>query len=460
MSLHAYIDNEVPAFGEWTSETHESQDSKMIQGGAYAFPERGSVGLRCSCLDTEVAAYCTKTAACPTPAANENVALGFWYRLGTKPLDISIILDMKGTFPFLHFCIDADGAVFPYVETDTPPFYYFFTTAFTATVGRWHYLQMILHRAAGAGAATGWAQFYADGELIDTYTSYQNFTKMGGTTYGLYMGCTYLASFSTYVADYDEIKVGDAMADIEPYVPTPADENPSAARTVVLFRKEDTDSHVVVDAAIAAGVPRGNCLGLNCSTDEDLADYATFQDEVEASITNFLTNNPTIAGNCTCFLLGRNVPGSFTAGGSEANHSATSRLMNFGTAFSSDTANPLYNPATVARLTKTLLAGKYLASRCDGADAVALISRAATISALASLADADTLWSDESAYLPSLPCQRLRISTHAITGASFTNDAFVFGDTDPAFGTAGSRVAFADDTADSASGIRTRTAAC
>ena len=459
MTLHAYIDNEVPVIGEWTGQVFSgSAGSNMLQGAAYAWPERGAVGLRCSCLGEEAArTYCFKNGICPTAAAGETVALGFWYRLTTKPDGNSIIITMNGTVDFLTMLITSGGYVYPALAQDTgggPS-----TTGFICTLGRWHYLQVFITRASGPGVADGSASFYADGLLLGSTGAYENFAKTAGDDYDMKMGVTYLPSGSEYVADYDEIKVGDALSDIEPYVPTPADENPSARRTVVIFRRYNTDSHAVVDAAITAGVPRGNCLGVACTTNENLADYATFQSEVENSLTTFLTNNPTIASNCTGFLLARNVPGSFTSGG--VKHSATSRLMNFGTAFSSDTANPLYNPTTVARLTKTLLDGQYLAARCDGADGVALISRAATVSALSALAAADTLYSDESAYLSSLPCRRLRIVTAAMPGGDFVNDAFALGDGgSPTFGSAGSRVAFADDTASSASSLRTGSAAC
>ncbi len=465
MSLHTYIDNEVAAFGEWTSVSFASggdPPSQMLQDAAYAFPppERGALGLRASCLEEGEEAYCLKSAICPTPAAGGTVALGYWYKAVTTPGNNSIIVNMWGSGgTFLAMVISSAGYVYPYLYQDgsggqTCP-------GFTCTTGRWHYLQVIVTRASESGVADGTASYYVDGLLMGSTGAYENFAKTAGTTYTLQMGCAYLAAGSTYVGDYDEIKVGDALSDIESYVPTPADEDedPSARRTVVLFRRYDTDSHAVADAAIAAGVPRGQCLGLACTTNENLADYATFQSEVENSITTFLTNNPTIASNCTCFLLARNVPGSFTSGG--VKHSATSRLMNFGTAFSSDTANPLYNPATVSRLTKTALSGKYLAARCDGADGATLISRAATVGEMTALTDADTLYSDETAYLASLPCQKLRIETAAMPGGDFSDDAFAFGDTGtPSFGSAGSRVAFADDSADSASGLRTGSAAC
>jgi len=223
----------------------------------------------------------------------------------------------------------------------------------------------------------------------------------------------------------------------------------------VLYRSASADSVEFADyCAAELGVPRCNLVPLpNATADETLADYATFQAEVENDLAAWLALNPTVAANVTTFLVGYGVPGCFTHAG--VVHSAASRLMHYGSAFSSGAPNPLYNPSTVERLTATALsaAGVYLACRIDAdtlAHAKEIVNRQSSI---VNLQDADTLYSDDAAYLASLPCQRLRIVTAAL--GEYANDAFVFGDTGtPSFGAAGSRVCFVDDSADAADTLR------
>ena len=138
--------------------------------------------------------------------------------------------------------------------------------------------------------------------------------------------------------------------------------------------------------------------------------------------------------------------------------------MNYGTGFSSGTANPLYNPSTPVRITKTALtaAGVFFASRIDQdtlQHSKDIVDAGVTVDGLSVLAATDKLYSDDSSYLASLDCQHLRIETAAL--ASYANDAFVWGDTStPAFGSAGSRACFVDDSASSAGLLRSGSCAC
>ena len=138
--------------------------------------------------------------------------------------------------------------------------------------------------------------------------------------------------------------------------------------------------------------------------------------------------------------------------------------MNLGAAFSSHTVNPLYDPAAPGRVTVSELRslGAYLAARIDAptlAGAKAIVDAGAAVSALDELPDADTLYCDDATYRASLAAQKLRILTGALS-APHTADAFVWGDTDqPTFGAGGSRVIFADTSADAADTLRATTSA-
>ena len=449
--LH-YIDNEVPTFGEW-----DAVIGQMSRTAEAAWPERGSYGLRSTVSGGNVA-YARKDFA----SAVSSMALGFWFKFPSEPTwedgqyffvararnasrlgwYVALLSDQGNVCLRLVVYAGTGGALYD----DT----------YHLKPGRWYYVAII---AAWNGSA-GTADLYIDGvhrgqalRAVDATSNYPDQIRMGNP-----VNCTGQA----VTLDFDEIKVRDDTTYPEPYVPTPANEYPSAERTVVLWRGASDDSRQFGDYCVAAlGIPRANLIRLdNASADEVLADYATFQAEVEDDIATYLGLHPTVAANCSCFLIGYGVPGCFTE--AALVHSAASRLMNYGTAFSSGTANPLYNPSTVARLTKTALGGKYLCTRIDTATlahAKDMIDRAAIVSALAALADGDKLYSDELAYRASLPCQRLRCLTAAL--GTYSDDAFVWGDTGaPAFDGAGSRACFVDDSDQSALLLRSGSAAC
>jgi len=456
MTLYHYIDNE-PATGEWTSKT-ETGGSTITRSADAAFPERGDYGLRV--LTTGGRAQMNLTTSI-TVAAGGDLFIGFWYCHRADPGDPAyaglLTILQSGTFAglllyrspldYLRIYAYNDAGASANVRDYEPP-----------PTDRWSYVVARFHRATTDVSADGYAALYVDGVLTAQTANIDNFDclasideiRLGEVGYNP----------TGWNVDLDEIKIADAYP--EPYAAPPDDEYPSAARTLILYRQASADSREFADYCVTElGVPRANLVRLdNASANETLADYATFQTELETDLAAYLTRHPTLAGRAMTFLIGYGVPGYFTA--AAVKHSAASRLMNYGTAFASQTANPLYNPDPVARLTKTDLGGKYLATRIDAdsiANAKALIDRAATVAALTTLTDDDTLYSDDDAYLASLPAQRLRILTAALT--TFADDAFIFGDTGtPAFGSAGSRAAFIDDSADAAASLRSAAAAC
>ncbi len=319
--------------------------------------------------------------------------------------------------------------------------------------GRWHYHVL----RSRAGWDDGVMAYWLDGVLVAEFTG----RSMIGLHSRVRVGVA--TSFSPYMSDsfdLDETKVAASYP--EPFAAEPVGEYPSPARTVVLFRGASGESRQFADACVAeCGIPRANLLRLDAaSSAETLGDYATFQSQIENPLAAFLALHPTLAERCMTFLIGYGVPGYFVHAGTV--HSAANRLMNLGTAFSSQAVNPLYAPETVERLSKSGLAGKYLCCRIDAASlqaAVDLLGLGGAISDIFALPDADTLYCDDDAYRASLACQKLRILTAGL--GSFIDDAFVFGNTgDPSFGGAGTRAGFVNPAPGGAASLRSGTCPC
>jgi len=463
MNLLHYIDNEVPwnwpaDCGEWDT-VSKTGSSTIGPSADAAFDERGFMGLRFAGDADGNTASVFKAFG----AGNETLALGLWLRAGALPTNGSYSQSIRVNAPGLGDLFtgrvlkidESTWRVGVYAKEDDGSNHYMASS--DLSVDRWYYVVFLAH----SGSGDGWFKLYVDGVEDASATSLDNDARVLGAQF-LYLGNQGWGYHANAVYDFDEIKIATEYP--EPCVPAPADEYPSATRMVVLYRQASSDSREFADYCVEElGVPRCNLIGLpNASANETLADYAAFGAEVEDGIADYFALNPTVAANCTCFLIGYGVPGYFTHGG--IRHSAASRLMNYGTAFSSGAANPLYNPATVQRLSKTALGGKYLAARIDAATlaaAKAIVDRGLAVWRLAVLAEADKLYSDDADYIASLPCQRLRIVTGGM--AQFADDAFVFGDTGTpsfSFGTAGSRAAFVDTSAEAAESLRSGSSPC
>ena len=459
MSHRHYIDGEPPGFAELDA-VIEAGGSTIEQSADAAWPERGSIGFR-STTDGSAAAYMTKNLG-GSVAAGGDLYIGFWQRVNSEggfrhnPIELRNTAD--DTWVGLLYNQNSRDLLFYARDDDWSS--ELVTLNNLITTGRWHYIVLRVHRASSAVAADGYTSLYLDGELRGTTATVDNFDMMLAPT-ALNVGARFYYR-DGWEVDFDEIKVATTYP--EPYVPTPSSELLSAERTCVLYRRALADSQTFADYCVSQlGVPRANLIPLpDATANETLADYATFQSEVEDGIDDYLALNPTVATNCMAFIVGYGVPGYFTDSGLK--HSATSRLAKYGVAFSSGASNQLYVPgATIARLTLTTLrfVGQHLATRIDApslAEAKTLIDRAATVSALDALADDDTLYADDAAYLASLPCQKLRIITAAL--ALLDAAALVWDDNGADFGTGGSRAIFHNDQADSAELLRSGTARC
>lgn len=430
MSVLHYIDNEVPwgagappaHFGEWDSRT-ELGTSTITRSANAAFPERGAAGLRLVVWTGN--AYMRKDDWCEGVAAGAAIYAGLWIRVQAASTAMMKLLEAALTSgTVLRWYLSATRALQCAALDDGGAQQWASDVSLPAD-DSWVYLATKLTRATTDVAADGRLDVYVDGILRASKTGIDNFDQMAGSAQRLDLGNLWNASAGTTL-DFDEVRVAEAYP--EPYAAAPATDLPCAARTCVLYRRPSADSRTFAQYyASELDVPRANLIGLNtAAADESLPDYATFQSQVEAGLDAYFALHPTVAARCTCLLVGYGVPGYFFS--AAVKHSAASRLMNYGTAFSSQTDNPLYNPSAVARLTQADLAGKYLACRIDAddlANAKSIIDAAAAVSALAELADADTLHSDDAAYKASVSCQHLRVLTAGLGG--YGDDALIWG---------------------------------
>ena len=429
MSLLHYIDNEVPDFGEWSSVVRDTE-SNVQRSALAAWPDRGSYGVRIASDSTE-RGYVTKDLAVDLDPG-ESIFVGFWLK-PQQPSNVAALdlfeIDTPSGFG-CGFRTYSSAGWQCFIINDVGALS---TVLIPLTTNTWMYIVVELRRASSDVASDGGVRVYRDGYLSGSYLSVDNYDRAAQVIelrIGVTEPCGYYDTNEDF--DFDEVKIATTYP--EPYAPTPADEYPSARRTVVVV-PASTEGRDFADFCIDNySVPRSNiCYLPNASATESLADYATWQTQVEDDLADFFARNPTIADNCTCFLLGQNTPGYFldeTSGGKK--HSAVSRMMNYGTAFSSQTDNPLYAPATVTRLTKTALraAGVYLATRIDSNreeeyyEAI-FYHTEEDVSALAQIPDDDYLVAESgNTYIASPAAGKLRIKTLGTDGDPTENVCF------------------------------------
>jgi len=96
--------------------------------------------------------------------------------------------------------------------------------------------------------------------------------------------------------------------------------------TIFVYRTGDADSLALAQYYQSfRGLPNDQLIAVPCSTTEILADYATFQTEVETPISNALTTSPLASRDIFVIILGLNVPGGFYDGSDVI--SSVSRIM-------------------------------------------------------------------------------------------------------------------------------------
>jgi len=404
-----YIDNEVAAFGEWDSTVH-SDPSTITQPAAAAWPDRGGFGLRADVDGDGNDAYALKDLSYSI-APGGWFSFGFWLRVNSFHASGSFYIALlRHAAQTVIYVLAYNGAVRIEYRDDAGT-----ATLVEATdiaTGRWYYVVIAAKRATTDVAADGEFAAYRNGQLLNHVTGRDNYDRWSDVSQ-LRLGA--IAPKTGYQGDYDEIKFAAAQY-VEPYAATPQTEYPDdPARTVVLLSDDSDDSWQFAEYCISElGIPYANLCPLACGSAESLVNYADFQNKIETPLADWLARNPTVSANVTTFLVGYNVPGYFTDSGKL--HTTGSRLMRIGQAFSSQTANPLYSPDTVARLTASDLsaAGLHLACRIDAASlaaAKAIVDRGLAVTAAGTLPDTDYFCSDDADLRSALAVQHLRMAT-------------------------------------------------
>lgn len=436
MILH-YIDNE-PASGEWTFK--DAPGASTITRNALAtFPGRGSYGLRQTTAGT--AAYVQKDTT-HTISPGESFFVGFWLRNDTlQPEFTTEHMSMIGASTFAHVTQASNGYIAFYSKDDASSLLHLLGV--NSEVDQWIYIVIEIQRATTDVASDGEGRSYVNGLQIHERTGIDNYDACGSTISVTIGGKNWFAS--GMIADYDEIKIATTYP--EPFVPTPISNYLSPQRICILYAYNYETSRV--EAAIIRaqlGIPCANVIPYNAPV--SLTSYADYTSYVTDSIDEVFANHPAVASNCMCFLLAHTANHTFIEGG--VVYSTSNWLMNYGGAPTPQLTNPHYQTKT--RLTKADLAGKYMAAVLPLDYYSQMLDGADTIAALDELPDADTIYSDDGPYLASLPAQKLRIETSS--ESTFTDDAFVFGDTGLVgnlnFGSAGSRIAWVDPSDNSA----------
>lgn len=432
MALLHYIDNEVPSFAEWDA-VITTGGSSILRTAAASFPERGNIGLRTTTTVGNVA-YVQKDDFCDTPAPGEAIVTGFWFNLQATPADYTQIMShMIGTCDTLLFCFSTPSLKIR-ARDDAGTKHY--VGNHTIVTGRWYYITVLVRRATTNIAADGQAILYVDGVEVAAKTDIDNYDRMNSVGDYFRAGCV-ANPRDDFIGDFDEFKIATTLPGVEPCRPTPATDYVEAANTLVLYREASADSREFADYCVSQlGIPLANLVPLpNASGNETLADYATFQAEIETDLAAWLAVNPVADANKICFMVGYNLPGYFYDGGIKV--STTSRLMRYGTAFSNGTTNPLYLGTTgpdgqavpPVRLTKTALdaAGITLSTRIDApslATAKSLLDAGLAVSVLDTLTDIDVFYSSDTDYIASLLCQKLRLITSS--NLTYIDNAAVF----------------------------------
>lgn len=410
MSLDLYSDFEPPLADEgWTLvEAGNSTGTRMADAG---FPERGKLGFRVV-IDSTDNAYVGYDYGEALPAGGD-FFFAFWLNVRVMPSGTKAVFE-----------IDDAGAAIAEVQLSSAGALAFQMTDdggtatisdYTIAVGRWYYVAGRVTRATGAATNDGTAEFWVGNYSVGTLAAKDNYNTFENNI-GVQVG---FASTGTdgAVLDYDEVKTGTVYQ--QAWSPTPATDYPEVRRTVLLA-SPSSDGQAFKDYVIQrTGIPRCNVIDLpNATTDESLATAAAWDTQVEDDIDQWVALAADAWAKATTFLAGYGVPGYFTDGG--LLHSATSRLMHYGTAFGSGTANTLYAPATVERLTVTSLnaAGLYLASRIDAdslANAKAVLDAGLAADMMAVLRETDILYTDDSVFRTALDTQHLRLETALMT---------------------------------------------
>jgi len=446
-SLLEYLDAELAGFADFDSVV-TAGGSTFAQTALAAFPERPGAlnqGYRVTTTQSNAAYGQVDNVGSLSPG--DAVYLGFWLRitdLTTSTCNANRLAVWSGGVwnTKLMVYVYGDGRLRLRYQSDATYNYGTLSADNVADLNAWTYVVLAMRRATTNVASDGWARLYMNGARIDNFTGVDNYDTLSGTL-ALHAGIfeNIQPSFSM---DLDEIMVASAYP--EPYVPPATSDYVEAARTVVCYRHASADSRTFARyCSSALGVPRANLCPLPAaSSTESLATYATFQAQVETDLAAWLALNASAAAQCCCIVPGYGVPQFFTSGG--VLHSAASRLMKLGTAFSSRTVNPFHGRQTRITSAELVAAGVYLTATMDApslADAEAYVTKGLAVGAAA---EGEKVLASDSAVRASLAAQATRLARAATytpgdLGALMLGSMAAMMGPDPYWPTAGTRAA-------------------
>jgi hypothetical protein len=351
MLLH-YIDNEVPDFAEWTS-ILQSADATIIQTPEASFPDRGHVGIRCSFGSQQGQAAVHRALSNIGP----ELYLGVWARFSEEARFAGSLIMLLSGQGLLSVNTPGADSLSVYqqnvglLQADLPC---------SLNDGRWHYL--VLHLRTGNG--NGSIRLWLDAELI---LDEGDLTVLPGDDLtGLAIGVVSqqpLPGGANGWLDLDEIRIATEYP--APFAPEASSLHVEPFRTLVLFASRSSDSRGFAETArIHLGIPLANLVSLpNATSAETLGDYASWQNEVETDLLDWLTRHPGVAGQACCLLIAPGVPGFFQDG--DKRISATSRLMNVHALYTGPVTNPFLGHSVRPTADEILAEGMYLVSRID-----------------------------------------------------------------------------------------------
>ena len=145
--------------------------------------------------------------------------------------------------------------------------------------------------------------------------------------------------------------------------------------TLFIYRQGDTDSEEIADYYVSSwDLSSGQAVAIACSSTEILADYATFQTQVENPVLAAVAAQSVIGRDIWVIILGYNVPGGFYDGVDTI--SSTSRISRMDHTFDKFSRSYLYNrqnhkdyydDSTGILFDEEDASHAYIVSRIDGA---------------------------------------------------------------------------------------------
>ena len=220
--LRNYIDNENASHGEWDG-WNATGTATIDQLAAASDPLRGSLGVRVvSTAGNDVYAQKNNFCGAGDIGLGESIRFAFRFKpLGTPTGGSSVFLwgDFGGVISWLTYFRHTpnDRKLMIAVKDDAGAYQFSGNSTIALTLGRGHRIVVELHRSNGPGANDGYGTIYVNGQAAISVTGVDNDVRMGNAGTWFRIGDYY--GRDGYSADFDEIKVGDSLADVEPYRP-------------------------------------------------------------------------------------------------------------------------------------------------------------------------------------------------------------------------------------------------